>query len=74
MCYSNEANVLHAALVGVTNAIPLVANIAANIISFYAFIALCSHVFDWTCTLAGTEEGFCTLEVSTVNMAVKCLL
>ncbi|KAK4308218.1 hypothetical protein Pmani_020065 [Petrolisthes manimaculis] len=58
----DEANWLHAAMVGVTNAIPLVANIAANLISFYAFIALCSHFFDWTCTLVGADEGTCTLE------------
>ncbi|XP_047473066.1 solute carrier family 28 member 3-like isoform X1 [Penaeus chinensis] len=57
-----ETNWLHAAMVGVTNAIPLVANIAANLIAFYAFIALCSHVFDWTCVLAGAEEGQCSLE------------
>lgn len=76
VCYSNEANVLHAALIGVTNAIPLVANIAANLIAFCALIALCSHVFDWTCMLAGAEEGFCTLEVSKpiVNTSMKCLL
>lgn len=58
----NESNWLHAAMIGVTNAIPLVANIAANLIAFYAFIALCSHVFDWSCTLAGSEEGVCSLE------------
>ncbi|XP_069158264.1 uncharacterized transporter YutK isoform X2 [Procambarus clarkii] len=58
----DEANWLHAAMVGVTNAIPLVANIAANLIAFYAFIALCSSVFDWSCTLAGSEPGVCSLE------------
>ncbi|ROT65311.1 hypothetical protein C7M84_016734 [Penaeus vannamei] len=57
-----ESSWLHAAMVGVTNAIPLVANIAANLIAFYAFIALCSHVLDWTCMLAGAEEEVCTLE------------
>nr|XP_027214511.1 solute carrier family 28 member 3-like [Penaeus vannamei] len=57
-----ESNWLHAAMVGVTNAIPLVANIAANLIAFYAFIAFCNGVFDWTCTLAGAAEGTCTLE------------
>ncbi|XP_037776033.1 solute carrier family 28 member 3-like [Penaeus monodon] len=57
-----ESSWLHAAMVGVTNAIPLVANIAANLIAFYAFIALCSHVFDWTCRLAGAGEEVCTLE------------
>ncbi|MPC39093.1 Solute carrier family 28 member 3 [Portunus trituberculatus] len=59
-----EANLLHAAMVGVTNAIPLVANIAANLVAFYAFIAFGSHVFDWTCTLAGAEEGTCSIEAS----------
>lgn len=51
-------------MVGVTNAIPLVANIAANLIAFYAFIAFCSSIFDWGCTLAGAEAGVCSLEVS----------
>ncbi|XP_050738242.1 sodium/nucleoside cotransporter 1-like [Eriocheir sinensis] len=58
----DEANWLHAAMVGVTNAIPLVANIAANLIAFYAFIAFCSSIFDWGCTLAGAEAGVCSLE------------
>ncbi|KAK8740020.1 hypothetical protein OTU49_003326, partial [Cherax quadricarinatus] len=58
----DEANWLHAAMLGVTNAIPLVANIAANLIAFYAFISLCSSVFDWSCTLAGAEPGVCSLE------------
>ncbi|KAG7167256.1 Solute carrier family 28 member 3-like 2 [Homarus americanus] len=58
----DEANCLHAAMVGVTNAIPLVANIAANLIAFYAFIALLSSIFDWSCTLAGAEAGFCSLQ------------
>lgn len=57
-----EANLLHAAMVGVTNAIPLVANIAANLIAFYAFIEFGSHVFNWTCTLAGAEDGVCSIE------------
>ncbi|XP_066975382.1 uncharacterized transporter HI_0519-like [Macrobrachium rosenbergii] len=57
-----ETNWLHAAMVGVTNAIPLVANIAANLIAFYAFISLCSSLMDWTCTLAGAEAGVCSLQ------------
>ncbi|KAG0723856.1 Sodium/nucleoside cotransporter 2 [Chionoecetes opilio] len=57
-----EANWLHAAMVGVTNAIPLVANIAANLVSFYAFIALCSSILNWSCTLVGVEQGVCSLE------------
>lgn len=66
MCCSDEANWLHAAMVGVTNAIPLVANIGANLIAFYAFIALCSYFLDWSCTLVGFDDGVCTLEVSEV--------
>lgn len=57
-----EANVLHAATVGVTNALPLVANIAANLIAFLAFIGLINHVLDWSCMLVGSEEGTCSLE------------
>ncbi|XP_071545802.1 uncharacterized transporter YutK-like [Panulirus ornatus] len=58
----DEANWLHAAMVGVTNALPLVANIAGNLIAFNAFIALVSHFLDWVCTLAGTEPETCTLQ------------
>ena len=62
--HRGEANLLHAAMVGVTNAIPLVANIAANLIAFYAFISFCSSILNWGCTLAGVERDVCTLEVS----------
>lgn len=55
---------LHAAMVGVASAIPMVAIIAASLIAFYAFIQFLSSIFNWTCTLAGAEEGICTLEVS----------
>ncbi|KAK4304462.1 hypothetical protein Pmani_023585 [Petrolisthes manimaculis] len=58
----DEANLLHAALSGVTTAIPLVANITANLIAFYAFITFCNAVFNWTCILAGAQEGVCSLE------------
>lgn len=57
-----EANLLHAAMVGVTNAIPLVANIAANLIAFYAFISFCSSILNWGCTLVGVGKDVCTLE------------
>lgn len=69
--YRDEANWLHAAMVGVSNAIPLVANIAANLIAFYAFIALCSSIFDWTCVLAGANEGTCTLEVGIISLLTE---
>ncbi|XP_018022215.1 solute carrier family 28 member 3 [Hyalella azteca] len=59
---SEEANVLHAAVEGVVAALPLVANIAANLITFIAFIAFFNAVFDWSCVLVGAEEGVCTLE------------
>lgn len=57
-----EANALHAAIEGVVTAIPLVANIAANLITFIAFVAFFNGVFDWGCQLVNVEEGFCTLE------------
>lgn len=59
----DEVNILHAAMMGVTNAIPLVVNIGANLIAFIAAIDLVSHFLDWSCTLVGAEEGTCTLEV-----------
>lgn len=61
--HREETNWLHAATVGVTNAIPLVANIAANLIAFIAFVAFVNYFFDWSCTLVGAEEGVCSLEV-----------
>ena len=62
--HREEANLLHAAMVGVANAIPLIANIAANLVAFYSFIAFGSYVFNWACTLAGAEEGTCSIEVN----------
>lgn len=50
-------------MVGVTNAIPLVANIAANLIAFIAAIELVSHFLDWGCSLVGAAPETCTLEV-----------
>ncbi|XP_068207832.1 uncharacterized transporter YutK-like [Palaemon carinicauda] len=58
----DEANWLHAAMVGVSNALPMIANIAANLICFYAFVDMCSHVTNWMCMLAGAEDGVCTIE------------
>lgn len=57
-----EANWLHAATVGVTNAIPLVANIAANLIAFISFITFVNYFFNWSCMLVGAEEDVCTLQ------------
>jgi len=59
---STEANVLHAAIEGVTTAIPLVANIAANLITFIAFVAFFNAIFNWGCMLINIEDGFCTFE------------
>lgn len=69
--HRDEANLFHAAMVGVINAIPLVANIAANLIAFYAFIEFGSYVFNWACTLAGAEDGTCSLEASGFVSQVK---
>nr|XP_053631826.1 solute carrier family 28 member 3-like [Cherax quadricarinatus] len=63
----DEANVLHAAMVGVTNAIPIVANIAANLIAFIAAIELFNEVLNWACMLAGADDGTCSLEVSSIH-------
>jgi len=59
---STEANVLHAAIEGVVVAIPLVANIAANLITFIAFVALFDHVFNWWCMLVDLPDQSCTFE------------
>ncbi|CAL4128152.1 unnamed protein product [Meganyctiphanes norvegica] len=57
-----ESNWLHAAMIGVTNAIPLVANIGANLLAFIAFIAFVNSFFNWTCMLVGADDGTCSLE------------
>lgn len=67
MC-REEANWLHAATVGVTNAIPLVANIAANLVAFISFIAFVNYFFNWSCTLVGAEEDVCTLQVISIRV------
>ncbi|XP_018022198.1 solute carrier family 28 member 3-like [Hyalella azteca] len=59
---SDETNVLHAAVEGVVAALPLVANIAANLITFIAFIAFFNAIFDWSCVLVGADAGVCTLQ------------
>ena len=42
-----EANVIEAAASGASNAIPLVANIAANLIAFLAFLAFIDAVLSY---------------------------
>lgn len=58
-----EVNPLHAGCIGVSNALPLIANIAGNLIAFIAFITFFNAVFDWGCQLLNYEEGTCSFEV-----------
>ncbi|KAL7643740.1 UNVERIFIED_CONTAM: hypothetical protein RMT77_005746 [Armadillidium vulgare] len=57
----SEANVLHAACEGVVTSLPLVANIAANLIAFIAFLAFVDAVLNWMCVLVNVEDNVCTL-------------
>lgn len=56
-----EKNALEAAANGASIAIPLVANIAANLISFIAFIYFLDGVFAWMGALVGWTIDFETL-------------
>ncbi|MCL4146140.1 UNVERIFIED_CONTAM: hypothetical protein GTU68_054032 [Idotea baltica] len=56
-----ETNVLHAACEGVITAIPLVANVTANLIAFIAFIAFVDVVLNWFCVLVTIDDGVCSL-------------
>ncbi|CAL4101689.1 unnamed protein product, partial [Meganyctiphanes norvegica] len=59
---SEESGWLHAGMNGVTNALPLVANVGASLVAFLSFIAFFNHFFNWSCMLLGAEEGQCSLE------------
>jgi len=59
---SEESNMLHAAIEGVTTAVPLVACICANLIAFIAFVAFFNGVFNWSCMLVAVEDGVCSFE------------
>ena len=59
---SKEANALDAAAQGASNAVMLVANIIANLISFLAFVAFLNGIVSWFCGLLGFP--YVTFEVS----------
>jgi pyrimidine nucleoside transport protein len=56
-----EANALDAAAQGASNAVFLVANIIANLITFLAFIAFLNGVISWFANLLGAP--YVTFEV-----------
>ncbi|XP_042225316.1 solute carrier family 28 member 3-like isoform X2 [Homarus americanus] len=62
MLKGEEANMIHAAMIGVANAIPLVATIAGNLIAFNAIIDLLNKLLNWVCNLVGTVDQTCTME------------
>ena len=51
-----EANVIEAAASGASNAIPLVANIAANLIAFLAFLAFIDAVLSYLGSMVDHPE------------------
>lgn len=53
---SNERNVIEAAAKGASTAIALVANIAANLIAFLAFLAFFNGVLSWLGSMVGRPE------------------
>ena len=52
----NERNVIEAAAKGASTAIALVANIAANLIAFLAFLAFFNGVLSWLGSMVGKPE------------------
>lgn len=53
---SNERNVIEAAAKGASTAIALVANIAANLIAFLAFLAFFNGALSWIGSMVGHPE------------------
>lgn len=53
---SNERNVIEAAAKGASTAIALVANIAANLIAFLAFLAFFNGVLSWLGSMVGRPD------------------
>ena len=53
---SNERNIIEAAAKGASIAISLVANIAANLIAFLAFLAFFNGVLSWIGSMVGHPE------------------
>ena len=54
--FSTERNVIEAAAKGASTAIALVANIAANLIAFLAFLAFFNGVLSWIGSMVGHPE------------------
>ena len=52
----NERNIIEAAAKGASTAIALVANIAANLIAFLAFLAFFNGVLSWLGSMVGKPE------------------
>ena len=55
-CCRSERNVIEAAAKGASTAIALVANIAANLIAFLAFLAFFNGVLSWIGSMVGHPE------------------
>ena len=64
---SQEKNVLEAAATGVSESLPLVANIAANLIAFLAMLAFVNAVASWFGSMVGHPEWTFQVSTSTVQ-------
>ena len=56
LSHRNERNIIEAAAKGASTAIALVANIAANLIAFLAFLAFFNGVLSWLGSMVGKPE------------------
>ena len=69
---SNERNIIEAAAKGASTAISLVANIAANLIAFLAFLSFFNGVLSWIGSMVGHPEF--SFEVHTLRCTRVLLL
>ena len=68
----NERNIIEAAAKGASTAIALVANIAANLIAFLAFLAFFNGVLSWLGSMVGKPElSFEVLTRSKFSITLK---
>lgn len=68
----NERNIIEAAAKGASTAIALVANIAANLIAFLAFLAFFNGVLSWLGSMVGKPElSFEVLIMSKFSITLK---
>ena len=67
-------NVIEAAATGAANAIPLVANIAANLIAFLAFLAFIDAILSYVGSMVEHPELSFKVGNSNYSMILVCII